>query len=413
MISKNIELTLNNRQARRFLLAYQYLWPPGTLKGKAGILEFIRHVACVQYDPLNIVGRNPELVLQSRISDFKPQYLHDLLYTDRKLIDGLDKMMAIYAVEDRPYFSRHREGAKQRFDNASRPAARILPEVRKAIEQRGPLSSIDLKYDRVVDWSWGPTRIARAALESMYLSGELIVHHKIGTRKVYDFAKHHIPDNILSTPDPNSSEEQYHDWHVKRRLGGVGMLWNQSSEAWLGIPGVKSKQRTSALSRLLEKRQILPVRVEGTKGQFFILAEDEKLLHRVSDMRMPSPQASILAPLDNLLWDRKLVREIFNFDYVWEVYKPVPERKYGYYVLPIIYGDTFVARFEPGRDKASNALTVKNWWWEPGISIPGRMEKALKRCFKRFLRNLGADRIQTDDRVTLIPHMSWLQELTV
>lgn len=391
-------MEMTKRQARRFLLAHQGLWPPYELEGKSGVIETLRRVGCIQFDPLDIVGRNPELVLQARVSDFRPVMLRELLYEDRKLLDGWDKNMSIYGVADWPYFRRRRESALRYYGESSRPATAILPQIRKAIEERGPLSSIDLDFDQTVDWSWAPTRIARAALESMYSWGELIVHHKVHTRKVYDFASRHIPEKLLSATDPNETEEQYHDWRVLRRIGGVGLLWGKSGDAWLGIPGIKSKERTAVLTRLLEQGKVVEVRVEGIGPPFYMRSEDKPRLSQTLDSDSPSPRATVMAPLDNLLWDRRLAKELFDFDYVWEVYKPVAERRWGYYVLPILYGDRFVARFEPGRDKESGALMIKNWWWESGIIPSKRMRSALRRCFKRFLRYLGTDALRMDSK---------------
>jgi uncharacterized protein YcaQ len=280
------KLTLTKQQARRFVLAHQGLWPPHELEGKSGVLGHIRRVGCIQFDPLNIVGHNTELVLQARVSDFRPSMLQELLYEDRKLLDGLDKNMSIYCVEDWPYFRRRREAAMHYYGDSSQPATSVLPQVRKAIEERGPLSSIDLDFDQTVDWWWAPTRLARAALESMYFWGELIIHHKVNTRKVYDF-----------------------------------------------------------------------------------------------------------------------------FDYIWEVYKPVAERRYGYYVLPVLYGDRFVARFEPGRNKKSGALMIKNWWWEDGVNPSKRMQSDLLDCFKRFLIYLGTDDLRMDSKIAERAGLDWLAPL--
>ena len=97
-----VSLTLTNEQARRVILSHQGLWPPYEREGKAGVLGTIRRVGCIQFDPLNIVGRNPELVLQARVTDFAPLMLQELLYEDRALVDGWDKNMSIYPVEDWP-----------------------------------------------------------------------------------------------------------------------------------------------------------------------------------------------------------------------------------------------------------------------------------------------------------------------
>jgi uncharacterized protein YcaQ len=398
---------LTKEQAWRFILAHQSLWPPYELKGKADILDFIRRVGCIQFDPLNIVGRNPELVLQARVSDFRPAMLEELLYADRRLVDGWDKNMSIYCVEDWPYFRRRREGARRRPGRSPEAVTSVLPKVRQEIEARGPLSSIDLDFDRTVDWSWAPTRLARAALESMYWWGELIIHHKVNTRKVYDFATRHIPGELLSAPDPNETDEQYNDWYVLRRIGSVGLLWDKAGDAWLGS-GIKSRERKAALARLLERGDVIEVRVEDIELPHYMRSEDKPALDYALASDGVSPRAAILAPLDNLLWDRRFIEELFGFYYVWEVYKPVAERCYGYYVLPILYGDRFVARFEPGRDKKSGALLIKNWWWEDGVAPSEEMRSELLHCFERFLSILGTDDLRMDGKLAEQGDLDWL-----
>ena len=114
------------------------------------------------------------------------------------------------------------------------------------------------------------------------------------------------------------------------------------------------------------------------------------------EMATPPPQAAVLAPLDNLLWDHRLRKALFGLDYSWEVYVPVEKRRYGYYVLPVLYGDQFVARFEPGRDKRRGVFIIKNWWWEPGITPDAQMQSALLACFRRFLGYLDLPRLEMD-----------------
>ena len=401
-------MEITNGQARRFILAHQGLCPPYELEGKSGVLNHIHRVGCIQFDPLNIVGHNPELVLQARVSDFRPLMLQELLYQDRKLLDGWDKMMSIYSVEEWPYFRRRREAKRRNPGRSHGAVTSILPQVRKEIEERGPLSSIDLDFDQTVDWSWAPTRLARAALESMYFWGELVIHHKVNTRKVYDFANSHIPEELLLARDPNETEEQYHDWYVLRRIGSVGLLWGRSGGAWLAMPGIKSSERRLALTRLLQQGKVLEVRVEGMESPLYVRSEDQSSLNQVLDSDVQAPHAVILAPLDNLLWDRRFVEEMFDFYYRWEVYKPVAERRYGYYVLPVLHGDRFVARFEPGRDKKSGALIIKKWWWESGVSQSERMHLNLLHCFKRFLNYLGTDNLQIDSKTAEQAGLDWL-----
>lgn len=378
------------------------------MEGKLGILNFIHRVGCIQFDPLNIVGRNPELVLQARVSDFQPRMLQELLYEDQKLLDGFDKMMSIYRVEDWPYFRRRRDSATRRLGKRFEVISSILPQIRKEIEERGPLSSLDLTYDQKVDWGWGQTRLARAALESMYFRGELIIHRKINTRKVYDFAKRHLPKELLSTSDPNETEEQYRDWHILRRLGGVGLLWRTSSSAWLGIHKTKSKERNTTITRLLRQGKVVEIHVEGIEPPLYMRSKDKSRLKQILDSHDILSRAAILAPLDNLLWDRRLITELFDFHYRWEVYTPIAKRRYGYYVLPVLYGDRFVARFEPGRDKTNRAFIIKKWWWEPEVTQSERMHVELSDCFKRFLTYLSADTLQIESTTAKQAGLGWL-----
>ena len=405
-----IEIT--NRQARRFVLAHQGLWPPYELHGKAGALEHVRRVNCIQFDPLDIVGRNPELVLQARVEDYRPAMLEALLYQDRKLVDGWDKNMCIFPVEDWPYFSRRREAILRRPGRSPEAVRAIVPQVRQAIQARGPLSSADLDFGQTVDWSWAPTRLARAALESMYFWGELIVHHKVHTRKVYDLASRHVPAELLAAPDPNETEEAYQDWYVHRRIGSVGLLGARAGDAWLGIFGFKTRERRAAVARLLDQGRLVEVCVEGFGDPLYLRSQDRPTLDRVLVSGDPSPRAAILAPIDNLMWDRRFLEELFGFYYRWEVYKPVAERQFGYYVLPILYGDRFVARFEPVRDKESGALIIKGWWWEDGASPSDGMRAELARCFRRFLRYLGAEELRVGSELVEQADLGWLTSVS-
>lgn len=393
------KINLTTTQARRFLLAHQGLWPPYELQGKSGVLSYIRRVGCIQFDPLNMVGRNPELVLQARVDGFNPEILHTLLYQDRALLDGWDKMMSIFALEDWPYFQRRREYIRSWPRHSQPQVLEVLPQVRRAIEENGPLSSIDLDFNQTVSWSWAPTRLARAALESMYNWGELIIHHKINTRRVYDFASRHIPKRLLDAPDPFESEEAYHDWYVQRRIGSVGLLPGRASDGWLGMWQIKSQQRNAAMTRLLAKGKLIEVEVSGLTYPLNLRSADLPTLEGVLDGLTPDPQAAFIAPLDNLIWDRKLIQELFSFEYRWEVYKPVAERRWGYYVLPVLYGEQFVARFEPVRNNKNGTLVVKNWWWEPGVERSKPMETAIRNAIQRFTAFLGVEQVQVDPQI--------------
>jgi uncharacterized protein YcaQ len=406
-------ITLIKRQARRFMLAHHHLWPPRRLVGKVGVMDFVRRVGCIQFDPINVVGRNPDLVLQARVGDYQPALLEELLYADRQLLDGWDKMAAIYSTADWPYFARHRVHMRRRHDDRTAQSMEIAPGVITAIQQRGPLSSIDVEHDGKVDWFWGvDVRLARAALETLYAMGELVIHHRVGSRRVFDLAERVLPPDLLSAPEPNPTPAAYQDWHVLRRVGGLGLANPRSTECWLGILGTKTEVRGSALARLAERGEVVALAVEGVPGYtFFARACDMPGLEVLDGDDSPEPEAALIAPLDNLIWDRQAVRLVFDFDYVWEVYKPVTQRKYGYYVLPVLYGDRFVARLEPAFDKKERELTLANWWWETGVLPDEHMEGALVTCFRDFARYLDAGQVRLGTSLAQEKTLRWVKAI--
>ena len=210
-----------------------------------------------------------------------------------------------------------------------------------------------------------------------------------------------MPADLLSAPEPNPTEEAYQDWHVLRRVGGLGLANPRATEYWLGILGVRNQgARRAVLARLVERGDLVAVAVDDVPGQtFFLRAADLPTLEKTQDEQLPEPQAAIVGPLDNLMWDRDLLRWIFDFDYVWEVYKPAAKRVYGYYVLPVVYGDRFVARFDPAFDKKTRDLTITDWWWEEGVQLDEPMQAALTACFRDFARYLDTDQIQLGEKL--------------
>jgi len=420
-------ITLSQEEARRFMLAHHHLWPPGQLTGKDGVMTFFYTVGSIQFDPIDRVGRNPDLVLQSRIADYRPDLLEELLYTDRLLLDGFDKVASIYPTDDWPYFARHRAEVRKHHAQVPmripppmaeevrrRPPMEIAPDILEAIRQRGPLSSLDLQQQDQIDWHWGqPTTVARALLETLYSMGELVVHHRVGTRRAFELAERALPAELYTAPDPHGNKEAYHDWHVLRRVGGLGLANPGSGEQWLGILGMKSPSRQAALSRLVERGILMALAVEGLPDRtFFARTADLPTLERVQSGERPAPRAAIIAALDNLIWDRDMARWIFDFDYVWEVYKPAAKRIYGYYVLPVLYDDRLVARFDPAWDRKERLLTVTDWWWEEDVHPDDAMEAALVACLEDFSGYIGAERVEVDGQVANDKGLHWVSALS-
>ena len=167
-----------------------------------------------------------------------------------------------------------------------------------------------------------------------------------------------------------------------RRIGAVGMLWNRASSVWLGLDDLRRPSARTP-SALEEQGAILPVTVEGLRDCFYRLRQDEPLLREAMKEPDLPPRCELIAPLDNLIWDRRLLLALFDFDYTWEIYTPEAKRKYGYYVLPLLYGERFIGRVESVYDKKTQRLTVKNIWYEQRVK-PDRAIRRRYGCLARF-----------------------------
>lgn len=383
-------MTITVRQARRFLLLKHGLLGGHRFRGRQGVLDFIAGCGCIQFDPVDVCGKNAELTLQSRVKGFTKQMLYELLYEDRALIDYPDKNQAIMPTGDWPYFERYREAAREcgkQFPGLPDAEMRTLAYIR----ENGPVSSATLpvggriKWHSAIHWSgnWhGDHPAGRAALEQLYSTGELVIHHKQGSRKFYDLAENHIPKELLDAPDPLPDEADFLAWRVKRRIGAVGLMWNRPSDAWLHIWGLDAEKRDAAFAKLAESGDIVPVKLEGVRGDMWLRSEDMPVLREaVSDKRFTS-RCECIAPLDPLMWDRKLIEKLFGFHYSWEIYTPAEQRRYGYYTLPLLYGENYAGRIEAVPE--NGVMHIKNVWLEEGFRRTDAFDRALEKCAARL-----------------------------
>lgn len=381
---------LTNQQACQFMLLKHGLIDDHQFEGKQGVMAFIQQVGCIQFDPVDVCGKNAEITLQSRVKNFTKSMLADLLYKDRQLFDYLDKQLAIIPVADWPYFERYREVARQsgsRFEGLDL----LEKEAANFIQANGAVSSKELPLEGRIDWfsgiHWsggGNASVARSVLEQSYSAGKLVVHHKKGTRKYYDLATNHIPADILNAPDPLPDDFEHMKWRVKRRIGAVGLLWNRPSDAWLRIENLKPNIRKTIFKDLIDTGAIIPITVENVSEPLYCLASDLPILERVLKNEQLKPRMELIAPLDCFMWDRKLIKAIFDFSYTWEIYTPEAKRQYGAYTLPLLYGEQLIGRVEAINDRKNKTLVVKNIWFEVGIKQTKKFQLELEKCLKRF-----------------------------
>jgi uncharacterized protein YcaQ len=376
---------LSRGQARRLLARY-HLTPTDV----AGVFA---RLGTVQYDPLNPVGRNPDLVLQARVPGYRVDDWQPYAYTKREIYDGWDKQACLIPASDWP----NRELIRERY----RPYhdAEILQTeiaataaILAALDERGPLSSLEFEQSGSTDGNtWYGATQARRILRSLWACGEVVTHHRIYGRHYYDRPAKVIPAPYFNQP-PLRDPQAYYRWIVARRFQATGLL-RATAEAAIWSACGTAAQRKQALAELVEAGVLTPVLLENDKTPYYAWTPILDLL----DQPPLEPRLTFLGPLDSLLWDRKGVQQIFGFDYIWEVYKPQSLRKWGYYVLPVFWGERFVARID---SSLKNGIwTVTNWWWESDVQPDALLLDALRLACQRFLLYLGAQGARVDEQV--------------
>jgi uncharacterized protein len=389
---KTTVMQLSHEEARRLLALYHLT--PTTI---TGVLE---RLGTVQYDPLNPLGRNPDLVFQARVPDYRVDDWQQAAYEQRLMYDAWDKQACLVPIEDWPMRALIREKYRAYHDREILQAdVEGVTTVLSAIREQGPLSPLEFEdRSRVGEMihSWyGQTRIKRL-MRSLWACGQLVTHHRKSGRHYYDLPERIIPAHHYQA-QPLLDEAAFHRWIVLRRFQAAGLLRPNSDTAiWSGCGS--REQRLQAVAELVEAGQLVPVQVgERTEKAwtYYMPATALKLL----DAPAPQPRMLFLGPLDSLLWDRKATQHLFNFDYVWEVYKPVEQRKWGYYVLPVFYQDRFVARLDARLENGT--LNISRWWWEPDVTPDAELLAALCLAARDFLRYLDANEVKVDESVDM------------
>lgn len=358
--------------ARRFLVLRHLLAPPRGLPAEPeSVLRVVDRVGSLQFDPLEIAGRNHDLVLLARVRGYRRAWTDRWLYDDRVLYETYNKMFSIVPTAELPFYRitwdrGHARHSGEAFDEHGPLVEELLARIRT----EGPLSSTDFESRAAIDWYWRPTNQVRAILEALAEAGILAISRREGNRRIYDLTERLFPAELLATR-PGTDEQIRHK--LMSRFRGVGLLGGTGEYTlWAGTGSAIA--RRAMLSTLVEDGALVPVEVEGLRGDRYVGADEVAILDRarreVADGQPPGglePGAAFLAPLDPFVWDRDLLRRLFDFDYVWEVYVPEKKRRWGYYVLPILYGDRLVGRIEPRIERRSGVLRIAGLWWEDGF----------------------------------------------
>ena len=376
------ETHLSLDDARTALTRYHF--EPTTVSG-----YFDRHES-VQYDPLNPLGCNHDLVFFARVPGYRRGEWQTAAYRDRLIYDGWDKQACLVPVREWPVRRIYHSwrGAKYNDFLASNDGIRRM--VLSELDRGGPMRAGDFTHQergRKQQGSWRSAGVTKEVLRALWEQGQVATHHRRNGEHVYDLTERVIPDEYRSAPALCEREAAKRLVLYRHRAAGMLRTRGVSPEVW--SLGVSAEIRRELSDELVREGLLQEIKVDGTH----FLAVPGLLSEPTTNL--VDSQVRFLGPLDPLLWDRTAVQRIFGFEYVWEVYKPAAKRRWGYYVLPVMYGNRFVARFD-GKVTGGTHLSLNGWWWEDGVQPNNAMLAALSEAFSRFLEFLNVETIEAD-----------------
>ena len=397
----SLMLTIDLDTARRFILGKQGLWPGRRWRGIRGTERAMRMMEYLQLDPLQIIARSQDILLHSRVLDYEPGMWEKVTYSRRKFFDW-GGWLAVRPMDELPHWRvvmrRERENGGRIRDMAHEHADAIV-EMRAILRERGTVSNRDFAMaTRTRTQSYRGRKDSALALYYLWRTGEVMTHHRQNFERVYALTETVAPAHLIRESDEGETDR----FLIKKDISFAGLARvNRVADSFhRGVPFDKTNH---LLEAMLADGDLIEVQVEGWKAVHYALGSDAKVLGDLGAGRIPkawtpletttTEEVAFLAPLDPVS-ARGRAKVLFGFDYVWEVYKPEHQRKFGYYTLPVLWGDRLVARFDSRLDRMTNTFVVQGFWLEDkSLARDEAFAQALARGFSRFVAFLGASRL--------------------
>lgn len=391
-------MKLTTQQIRRLNISKQRLTKPQPAATKAGLLDTIRSLGCLQLDPIRAVERTQYLVLWSRLGNYDRDLLHQVQFGDRMLFEFWAHAASIVLTEHYPLFKRTMHDSFGGGNAYNKRANVWLKQnetfrqyVRDEIHRLGAVESTDLEDRALTQWvsgGWSSGKNTTQMLEFMWSLGELAVSERNGLRKKWT-----LMDDWLPAWAPR---EDLTDYEQTRRAVDVSIKA-------LGVASAVQIRRhfmrgnypalTQVLDDMVAEKKLLAVDTEADfKGQWYMHADDEPLLDAIVDGDW-QPRTVLLSPFDNLICDRARTEMLWDFYYRIEIYVPAAKRQYGYYVLPILRGDRLIGRIAPRLDRKSGVLSINGVYAEPHASKSKATTRAIRTQLHRLAKWIGAKEI--------------------
>ena len=388
---------LSKTAVRRLMLEKQGVVSHQGQVDKDSIFRAVDGLGCIQIDTINVLERAQYLTLWTRLGPYDKSLLDHLAYNDRLLFEHWAHAASYIPLRDYRYYvhsmEERRSEMEARFSRRTGKDPDLIDTVLNRVRDEGPLGSSDFEGPKRKGgwWNWKP---AKTALELLLGAGTLLVHHRNNFQRYYDLAENVLPPWVDATPP---TDDERVDFFILRTLGALGAVKasdiREYYQHWSVKLGRTIKQLEESLQRLATEGKVEAVSLEDGKTEHHLLASDHEDAQRLQD-DWGFDGVRLLNYFDNLMWNRGRIHTLFGFQPKLEVYLPPDQRTYGYYHLPVLYGDRLVARLEPKMLRTEGKLLVRGYWPEDGFKPTEDYENKLEETLESLARFNGADRVE-------------------
>jgi uncharacterized protein YcaQ len=342
------------------------------------VRDMIRQMHVLQIDTISVVARSPYLVLWSRLGDYEPKWLENLL-AKGELFEYWSHAACFLPIEDYAYYwlsmmsHMEKENGWQRWINEHQE---VMKRVLEYVREHGDVRSADFENTEGRKGGWWNHKDEKVALEALFNTGQLMIRKRHNFQRIYDLRERVLPDWDETQA---ATQEQIHEQFVLNTVKALGV----TKPEWIAdYFRLKKADTLKALKILEQEDKVGRIEVEGWKTPGYYHFDNESLVMAAAKGKIPQSKTTLLSPFDPIVWDRKRGSDLFNFDYLIECYTPEPKRKYGYFTLPILYNNQIIGRLDPKAHRKEGIFEIKAVHLEPGIEPDDAMVADVKASIK-------------------------------
>ncbi|PIE34398.1 MAG: cytoplasmic protein [Ilumatobacter coccineus] len=386
-------VALSLSQARRLALGAQGFADPRPTGrvDRRHLRRIVSQMGLIQIDSVNVLARSQELVVFARLGPHRRSLIPDATAAG-ELFEYWAHEASHVSTTDYPLYRWAMDSAarSRRLERWGQDHAALLDEIEAYVADHGPIVASDVRQESRPNGPWWDWDDGKRALEALFIRGRITAtRRQRDFARLYDLPDRVIPAHVLNLPVPSEHDARKQLLRQAAASCGVGTLEDLADYHRQRRPVVRP-----LIDELVEAGELIPAEVEGW--------DEIAYLHPQATTPRSIKRCALLSPFDPVVWYRDRAERLFDFHYRIEIYIPPAQRRYGYFVLPVLLGEHLVGRVDLKADRQAGALLVRHAWIEAGYEA-GVVAPAIIAELDLMAAWLGLERVEIEPAGDLAP----------